>query len=149
MPKIATLFPINTEVPQFPCKWLGGLSLIVAPLLLLTGILLRSRFGFFFPSQLKAVESNPSLMFASYSLFLAAFVLLWQGITWMAQKIAEQRPGLGLWSGSLVIFGLFARAFHASIDHMAFGLVHSHGADAATKLVQATYGDTILCRSST
>ena len=141
MPKIATLFPINTETPQFPGKWLGSLSLIIAPLLLLTGILLRYRFNFFFPSQLKAVESNPGLMFASYSLFLAAFVLLWLGIMWMAQKIAEQRPGLALWGGSLVIFGLFARAFHAGIDHMAFGLVHSQGADATIKLMQATYGD--------
>ncbi|HXE61953.1 MAG TPA: hypothetical protein VN519_00340 [Bryobacteraceae bacterium] len=38
----------------FPDRWVGGVSMVLAPALLLTGVLLRIRFHFFFPQQLQA-----------------------------------------------------------------------------------------------
>lgn len=36
--------------------------------------------------------------------------------------------------------GLFARTFHAGMDHMAFRLASAEGAAAATQVVSETYG---------
>ena len=79
-------------------------------------------------------------MFAAYSAFLLGNVILWPGIITLAQRIGVQRPGLALWGGTLVIFGLFARTFHAGVDHLAFQLVGAQGVDAATEFIKATYG---------
>src|SRR3954451_5475333 len=49
-----------------PGRWLGAASLIVGPLLLLTGILLRIQFHFFFPQQLAAYHDHPPLITAAY-----------------------------------------------------------------------------------
>lgn len=47
----------SSKHEPFPGRWIGGLTLILGPLLLLAGVLLRSKFHFFFPDQLRA---NPS-----------------------------------------------------------------------------------------
>lgn len=140
MPKLNTLLPIYKETPQFPGRWLSAVSLILGPLLILTGILLRYQFDFFFPAQLAAVGSSEPMMFAAYSSFLLGNVILWPGIFTLAQRISIQKPGLAIWGGALVIFGLFARTFHAGIDHLAFQLVEAQGVEAATEFIKATYG---------
>lgn len=140
MKKILNLFPVGSDNSPFPGKWLGGVSLAVAPLLILLGILLRYQFDFFFPAQLEAMEQNHGLMFAAYSSFLAGIILLWPGIVLVAQKIGQQRPGLALWGGALVMLGLFARVFHAGIDHLAFQLVEIQGSAAAIEIIKASYG---------
>ncbi len=106
---------------------MGGASLVLGPLLLLTGVLLRLRFDFFFPAQLSAYGHHPGLMTASYSFVSAGWVLLWPGVVLLAAKIGERFRELALWGGALTVLGLFARAFHAGVDHLAFQLVAVQG----------------------
>ncbi len=124
----------------FPGRWLGGASMILGPLLLLTGILLRIQFPFFFTHQLAAYHEYPTLIAASYSCFLAGNILLWPAILTMARLIGEKRPALALWAGTFVMLGLFARTFHAGIDHLVFQLVRMHGVASATRDVAGSYG---------
>ena len=46
----------------FPGRWVGGVSLILGPVLILTGALLRIQFHFFAPQQLAAFEAHPNLL---------------------------------------------------------------------------------------
>ena len=45
------------------------------------------------------------------------------------------------WAGVLVIVGLFARTFHAGVDHAAFSATKQLGVERATELVAKGYGD--------
>jgi len=58
----------------FPGRWIGGLSLILGPLLLLTAALLRIRFHFFFDTQLAAYADHPALITSAYSCFVVGRV---------------------------------------------------------------------------
>lgn len=69
--------PSAHVVFAFPGRWLTGSSLVLGPVLLLSGVLLRARFPFFFPDQLAAYDGHPALMRASYSCFAAGTVALW------------------------------------------------------------------------
>lgn len=124
----------------FPGRWVGGLSMLLGPLLLLAGVLLRIRFPFFFPEQLAAYGKYPGLMFASYSAFLAGNILLWPAIITLARLIGVKRPGWAIWGGAFALFGLFARTFHAGIDHLAFQLVRTQGLEPATTAISSSYG---------
>ncbi|QFG23816.1 hypothetical protein [Actinomadura sp. WMMB 499] len=109
-------------------------SLIAGPVLLLTGVLLRARFPFFFPDQLAAYDGHPILVTASYSAFAAGTVVLCPAVLHLAGL--NRTAALG---GSLTIVGLFARTFHAGIDHLAFQLVDVQGRAAATAAVRDSY----------
>ncbi|MFF4290838.1 hypothetical protein ACFY0R_36890 [Streptomyces sp. NPDC001633] len=135
-----TTSPITVPNPVFPGRWVGGASLVLSPLLLLTGVLLRLRFVFFFPAQLSAYGHHPDLMTASYSFVSAGWVLLWPGVVLLAARIGERFRELALWGGALTVLGLFARAFHAGVDHLAFQLVAVQGAASTTRTVSETYG---------
>ena len=124
----------------FPGRWLGGTSLVFGPLLLLAGVLLRIQFHFFFPQQLTAFRDHPTLIGCSYSCFLAGNILMWPAIVTLARLIGSSHPRWATWGGSLVIFGLFARTFHAGVDHLAFQLVRIEGLDSATRTVANSYG---------
>jgi hypothetical protein len=124
----------------FPGRWIGGVSMVLAPALLLSGVLLRIRFRFFFPQQLQAYAAHPALITASLNCFIAGNIALWPAIVTLAQKIGERRPLWALWGGAFVLFGLFARAFHSGADHMAFQMDRVLGVDAATTAVAASYG---------
>lgn len=124
----------------FPGRWIGGASLIIAPLALLTGVLLRIQYHFFFPQQLEAFERHPILITTSYNFFVAGNIFLWPAIMTLARYIGVKKEQWALWGGSFVIFGLFARSFHAGVDHFAFQLVRLHGLDMATKTVADSYG---------
>jgi hypothetical protein len=128
------------EIFWFPGRWIGGVSLILGPLLLLSGSLLRIQFHFFFPQQLQAFDEHPTLLFASYSLFLAGNLLLWPGILTLVQLIGKSQPTWAVWGGIMVILGLFARTFHAGIDHLAFQLVDILQVKPATNVIAETYG---------
>jgi hypothetical protein len=138
----------------FPGRWVGGGSLLLGPLLLLSGVVLRLPFWFsfspadlarlgaagtFFPLELAAFERRPTLIAVSYCAFFAGNVLLWPAVVALARLIAERGPGWALWGGTLTLFGLFARTFHAGVDHFAFQLVRAQGVDLATKTVGDTY----------
>lgn len=124
----------------FPGPWLGGVSLIAGPCLLLTGTLLRLGVPFFFPHQLAEYQRQPTLIGIAYALFLAGTIALWPGIVAVAARIGVTRPGWALWGGSLVMLGLFARAFHHGANTFAFALVDSAGLSTATQAVSAYYG---------
>lgn len=125
---------------HLPGRWLGGTSLVLGPIALLTGVLLRVGPDFFFPEQLRAYADRPALMTAAYSLVLAGYVLLWPAVIMLAQRIGVTRPTWALWGGGLAVFGLFARTFHAGVDHLAFQLVESQGPANATQSVADAYG---------
>ncbi|MDN3242516.1 hypothetical protein [Glycomyces tritici] len=125
---------------RFPGRPLGGTALVLGPLLLLTGVLLRSRVPFFFPDQLRAYAEHPTLMLAAYTSFLAGVVLLWPAVLVLAQRIGRDRPKWALWGGAMAVFGLFARTFHAGVDHLAFQLAADRGPDEAARAVADAYG---------
>ena len=142
----ATVNRPHTAEPQqepavtFPGPWLGGVSLIVAPCLLLAGTLLRLGVPFFFPHQLAAYQRQPTLITAAYAMFLAGIIALWPGVVAVATEVGVTRPGWAIWGGSLVMFGLFARAFHYGVNTFAFALVDSAGLNTAARAVGAYYG---------
>ncbi|MEV6240103.1 hypothetical protein [Lentzea sp. NPDC051838] len=124
-----------------PGVWIGGAALVLGPLLLLAGTLLRSPFNFFFPDQLKAAAEHPGLMTAAYTAFLAGNVVMWAAVALLAQRISATRPVLAVWGAVLVTVGLFERTFHAGVDHAAFSATRNLGLQAATDLVAEGYGD--------
>lgn len=131
---------LNSDCYWFPGRWIGGTTMIVGPLLLLTGVLLRIQFHFFFPQQLAAFQEHSRLITASYSCFLAGNILMWPAVATIATLIGARRPGWALWGGTLVMFGLFARTFHAGVDHLAFQLVRVQDLRLATRAVADSYG---------
>ncbi|WP_247236528.1 hypothetical protein [Telluribacter sp. SYSU D00476] len=123
----------------FPGPWIGGVSLILGPLLILTGALLRIQFHFFFPQQLAAFATHPALITAAYSLYSLGNVILCFGILYLVAMIGKWNRVWAIWAGVLVVSGLFTRTFHAGIDHMAFQLVRVQNVELATKAVSDSY----------
>ncbi|MER6999691.1 hypothetical protein [Streptomyces sp. NPDC000410] len=140
-PAKARLLPVEWggDTP-FPGRWVGGVSLVAAPVLLGAGVLLRLPFHFFFPEQLAARVEHPGLIAVSYGAFAAGTVLLWPALAVLAARIGRRSPGPALWGGVLAVLGLFARTFHAGVDHLAFQLADRQGAQGATRFVGETYG---------
>jgi hypothetical protein len=124
----------------FPGRWVGGISMILAPVLFLVGMLLRMQYDFFFPQQLEAFRDHPALMVTSYNFYLVGNILLWPAIITLARMIGRKRSQLALWGGVFVILGLFARTFHGGVNHLAFQLVEIQGLDAATRTIADSYG---------
>lgn len=123
----------------FPGRWVGGVSLILGPVLILTGALLRIQFHFFAPQQLEAFEAHPTLITAAYSCFALGSVILCFGIISLATLISSWSRVWGIWGGTLAILGLFTRTFHAGIDHLAFQLVHVQSLELAWQAVSDSY----------
>ena len=140
MQKLSNPFGNSIEYYWFPGRWIGGAGLIFGPLLLLIGILLRIQFHFFFPQQLAAFQQHPLRITASYSCFLAGNILLWPAILTLANLIGQTKPGWATWGCTMVLFGLFARTFHAGIDHLSFQLVQVQQLELAAKAVADSYG---------
>ncbi len=115
--------------------------MVLGPVLLLVGTLLRSPFHFFFPDQLQAVAEHPALMQAAYTAFLAGNVVMWAAVACLVQRIGRERPRWATWGGMLVTVGLFARTFHAGVDHAAFSATKHLGVERATEQVAQGYGD--------
>ena len=123
----------------FPGRWVGGVSLILGPVLILTGALLRIQFHFFAPQQLAAFEAQPKLITAAYSCFALGNVILCFGIISLATFITAWNRVWGIWGGTLAILGLFTRTFHAGIDHLAFQLVQVQSREMAWQAVSDSY----------
>lgn len=123
----------------FPGRWIGGLSLIIGPLLLLTAAILRSPFYFFYDAQLAAYESHATLIVTAYSCFVLGCMFLWPGIITFTRLIGSQYPALAVWGGMFAILGLIGRVFHGGIDHLAFQLVDVQNLELATKAVNDSY----------
>ncbi|MBT2234641.1 hypothetical protein [Nonomuraea sp. NEAU-A123] len=123
---------------EFPGRWAEGVSLVIAPVLMLVGVLLRLPYDAFFPRQLAAFAGNAALMTASYSCFAAGNVLLWPGVLGLVRRSPGSR--WVLWGGVMVMLGLFERTFHAGVSHLAFQLVSVEGLPAARQAVADSYG---------
>ncbi|MFI6089686.1 hypothetical protein [Streptomyces sp. NPDC051218] len=136
---LGRILPVE-RMEAFPGRWVGGVAMVLGPVLMLAGALLRVRFDFFFPAQLAAYERHPGRMATSYALFATGNLLLWPAVALLAARIGIRSPGWGLWGGVLAMSGLLARTFHAGVDHMAFRLAEAEGAAAATRAVSETYG---------
>ena len=124
---------------HFPGRWIGGGSLILGPLLIATGALLRARFHFFAPQQLAAYQEHPTLVTAAYSFYSFGSVVLCFGILALANRIGRWSPVWAAWAGCLAIVGLFNRTFSAGVDHLAFQLVRVQGLDPAFQAVSDSY----------
>lgn len=124
----------------FPGRWVGGLSMIIAPILFLVGMLLRMQYHFFFPQQLQAFQEHPTLITISYNFFIVGNILLFPAIITLVKIIGKWKSQLALWGGMFVILGLFARTFQAGINHLAFQLVNIQGLELATKTIADSYG---------
>ena len=114
--------------------------MLLGPSLMLAGVTLRIQFHFFFPQQIAAFHEHPKLIVASYSCFLAGNILLWPAVIGLAEMIHVKKPGWAKWGGTLVLFGLFARTFHAGIDHLAFQIARVHNPELAARTVASSYG---------
>lgn len=125
----------------FPGRWIGAGAMILGPVLLLVGTLLRWPFHYFFPQQLAAVAEQPALMTAAHTSVIAGTVLLAPAVIALANRIGRTRPVLAAWAAALVLVGLFERTFHAGVDQAAHGLVRRQGAEFATDLVGRSYQD--------
>jgi hypothetical protein len=140
------IFPKPSEITTtdnefwFPGRWVGGISLILAPILFLTGMLLRMQFHFFFPQQLEAFRDHPTLMVTSYNFIIAGNILLWPSVITLARMIGKAKPQLAIWAGAFTMLGLFARSFQGGINHLAFQLVYVQGLDGATHTIAESYG---------
>lgn len=133
-------WPVESmERTGFPGRWLGGAAMLLGPLALLTGVLSRARYHFFFPDQLRGYVETPGLMTAASSCFIAGYVLLWPAVALIVRRVSTVSPGWALWGGMLVYLGIAARAFHAGVDHLAFQLAAIHGADSATATLTRAY----------
>jgi len=124
----------------FPGRWVGGISMVLAPILFLIGMLLRIQYHFFFPQQLQAFRDHPALIITSYNFFIVGNILLWPGIITLVRIIGKKRSQLALWGGMFVVLGLFARTFQGGINHLAFQLVNIQGLEPATKTIADSYG---------
>jgi hypothetical protein len=124
---------------SFPGPWLGGVSLIAGPVLLLAGTLLKLGVPFFYPDQLDAYQREPFLFGTAYALFLTGVIVLWPGVVTVASRVGVSRPGWAMWGGGLVLSGLFARTFHHGAGTFAFSLADSAGVSAAGQAVGSYY----------
>jgi len=129
-----------TEDFWFPGRWVGGISMTLAPILFLVGMLLRMQYNFFFPQQLQAFRDHPTLIITSYNFFIVGNILLWPAIITLVRIIGKKRSQLALWGGIFVILGLFARTFQGGVNHLAFQLVNIQGLELATKTIANSYG---------
>jgi hypothetical protein len=130
---------LASEPFRFPGRWVGGGSLILGPLLIATGALLRIQFHFFAPQQLAAYQEHPTLITAAYSVYSIGSVVLCFGIISLANLIGRWSPVWAGWAGCLAICGLFNRTFSAGVDHLAFQLVRVQNLDMAFQAVSDSY----------
>ena len=139
---LSRVTPLKTppnEAFWFPGRWIGGISLILGPLLLLTAALLRLPFHYFYDAQLTAYAEHPALITAAYTCYTLGWLFTWPGVITLARLIGMRLPTLAVIGGTVVILGLVGRVFHAGIDHLAFQLVDVQGLEAAIRAVDDSY----------
>lgn len=130
---------VARQSATFPGRWVGGLSAVLGPLLILAGMLMRIRYHFFVPDQLAAYDDNPGLIAAAYACVATGTMLLWPAVLELARRIGATHPRWALWGGCLVIFGLFTRIFQYGTDHLAFHVVDGQGLPTALAVIDYYY----------
>ena len=143
LPRSGSPFMVRVTGPVagWPGARLGGAALLLAPLMLLAGELLRSGHYYFFPAQLSAMVADRVTMLTSYALYTAGLVLIIPAFLALAGLISQEQPGWGFWGGTIAVVGSTVRIFQEGISFLALQLVGAQGLEAATAAVSTTYGD--------
>ncbi|WP_020501522.1 hypothetical protein [Sciscionella marina] len=144
-----------------PARLIGGVALLIAPLVWFTGLLLRylvpyaAGFGdarlawfdrqtFAFPKELAAYAADPGFVVAAFAVFALAALLLMPAVNALGRPIAS-RSGWVAWFAvlgvAMMMFSFAARFYRAGVDHTAFMLVRAQGLDAATNTIAQHYVD--------
>ncbi len=141
---------------EIPGRWIGGVALVLAPLVWFTGLLLRhlvlrdftpEQLQFFdqqpfaAPGQLAAYAADPGFVTAAYSLFTLGAILNFVAFLALGRIVARKAPALAAWGVVLLVFGLFRRLYCAGVDLTAFELVDTLGLEQATRFVMDGYVD--------
>jgi hypothetical protein len=138
----------------FPGRWIGGVALVLGPMVLGAGYLLRYLSSataltpqqqawaegqpFAAYGQLLAYTSDPGLVTLAYAVFALGALLLFPAFVALAQCAGG---GLARWGAALLVAGLFARLYFAGADQTAFQLTEVIGLDGATKAIMKEYVD--------
>lgn len=138
----------------FPGRWIGGGTLVLGPVVLCAGFLLRYASSvtaltpqqqvwaeaqpFAAYGQLVAYTSDPALLTLAYAVFALGAVLLFPAFIALAQQVGGS---LAFWGGTLLVAGLFARLYFAGADQTAFQLTEVIGLDQATNAIMKEYVD--------
>ncbi|TMR93659.1 hypothetical protein [Nonomuraea basaltis] len=138
----------------FPGRWIGGATLVLGPVVMCAGYLLRylSTITALTPQQqawaeaqpfaaygqLLAYTSEPALLTLSYAVFALGAVLLFPAFVALAQRVGG---GLAFWGATLLVAGLFSRLYSAGADQTAFQLTEVIGLDQATNAIMNEYVD--------
>lgn len=138
----------------FPGRWIGGVTLVLGPVVLCAGYLLRylgsttlltsqqqawaEAQPFAAYGQLLAYTSQPALVTISYAVFALGAMLLFPAFIALAQRVGG---GLAFWGATLLVAGLFARLYFAGADQTAFQLTEVLGPAQATNAVMKEYVD--------
>jgi hypothetical protein len=131
--------PEQPPAYRVPGRALTGLSLVLAPLLLIAGELLRIGFFFYYPDQLRAAALHPQLMAGSYALFASGLLALWPGFVGLGGLIGTRQPGWASWGTGLALTGLLVRLFHEGVNYLAFQTVDHAGLATALRVVDGSY----------
>ncbi|MGW3351484.1 hypothetical protein ACWDA3_49990 [Nonomuraea rubra] len=150
-PRFDTLIRVNTN---FPGRWIGGVALILGPVVMCAGYLLRhlstvtaltpqqqawaEEQPFAAYGQLLAYSSEPALITLSYAVFALGAILLFPAFVALAQRVGG---GLAFWGAALLVAGLFARLYFAGADQTAFQLTEVVGLEQATNAIMKEYVD--------
>ncbi|MBN6057252.1 hypothetical protein JYK22_35340, partial [Nonomuraea sp. RK-328] len=138
----------------FPGRWIGGVTLVLGPVVMAAGYLLRylSSTAALTPQQqawaetrpfaaygqLLAYASEPALLTLSYAVFALGALLLFPAFVALAQEVGGR---LAFWGATLLVVGLFARLYFAGADQTAFQLTEVLGLDQATNVIMKEYVD--------
>ena len=142
LPRSGSPFMVRVTGPVtgWPGTRLGAAALVLAPLLLLAGEVLRSGHYYFFPAQLSAIGTDRATMLTSYALYTAGLVLMIPAFLALAGLIGKEQPGWAFWGATIAVVGSTVRIFQEGIGFLALQLVGVQGLLAATAAVGATYG---------
>lgn len=136
----AFLVRVPGPLTSWPGSHFGAAALVLAPLLLLAGELVRSRHYYFFPAQLAAMVDDSATILVSYALYTAGLVLLIPAFLALGGMIGRERPGWAFWGVTIAIVGSAVRIFQEGISFLALQLVGVQGLETATAAVGDTYG---------
>lgn len=142
----------------FPGRILGGLTLIVGPLLWASGLFvqwLARKSANLTPAELDDLDADafaapmllvvhsraPELSTAGWALLLLGILLLIPAMISLSHITAKRAPLIATLGVGLMILGLGARLFYLGMDATAFNLVDRLGPDAASPLFLDGYGD--------
>lgn len=136
----AFLVRAPSPIVGWPGTRLGAGALVLAPLLLLAGEIVRSGHYYFYPDQMAAMVSAQATILTSYALYTAGLVLMIPAFLALASMIARECPVWGFWGATIAVVGSTVRIFQDGISFLGLQLVNAQGLETATKAVGDTYG---------